>query len=279
MTRILVAWEDRLHTTLDLFVKRRLSARAPAGETRFPEVLFHTSAGNGSFTRYVGSTWDNIRGKSLPTNPGPIDHLVCVVDGDRLHEQLEAVGRPPASTADLAAWLSAAEQAWQDHLQSLCNNAPKTTVHGRILRWSKESLVLAGYDREAAKQHLGLDMQSPTLKEHLARCVPVPASVANASFSSTFRRPLRCLTELDEAQRAPRPSSLIKNAPELDDTLRALVRDDCALVAERVPDIDRLADLMWQLAMPAPPAAAAPLPAVSPPAAPPGKRTKKRSRR
>jgi hypothetical protein len=97
------------------------------------------------------------------------------------------------------------------------------------------------------KQHLGIDHRSTPVEEHLARCSPAPSTVEKTSFSSTFRKPLRCLADLDAAQRAPRPPALSKNAPELDDVLRALARDDCALVAERVPDIDRIADLIWQL--------------------------------
>lgn len=267
MTRILVAWEDHYYGTLGTFVKKRLSARAPAGQTRFPEVLFHTAHGNGSFNRYVRSTWDNIRGKGLPGNVGAIDHLICVVDGDKLHEQLGAVTRPPPAIADIPAWLTSAEQTWEEHLRALCDNAPKTTLHGRVLRWSKESVVLAGYDRDAAKQHLGIDVQTGGPKEHLARCIPSPTSVESTAFSSTFRNPLRCLTDLDAAQRAPRASTLTKNAVELDDALRTLARDDCSIIAARVPDIDRLADLIWQLATPGQqPAAPSPPPGPSPPA-------------
>lgn len=250
MTRVLVVWEDHHYEALGPFVKKRVSARALAGESRFPEIVFHTSYGNGGFKRYVASTWENVRSKGLPGNPGVIDHLICVVDGDKLHEQLPTVAHPPASDADVAAWHAATEQAWESHLRGLCDTAPPATVHGRVLRWAKESVVLAGYDRDAAKQHLGIDLQSTSIKEHLALCSPVPSTVENASFSSTFRKPLRCLTDLDTTQRAPRPPALSKNAPELDDALRALAREDCALIAERVPDIDRIADLIWQLATP-----------------------------
>jgi hypothetical protein len=281
MTRILLVWEDRYYDTLGPFVKRRLAGRAPAGHRGFPQVLFHTAHGAGGFKRYVASTWDNARAKGLPLDKGTIDHLVCVVDGDKLHEQLATVAPPPARAAGVPAWLATAEQAWQQHLRGLCDNAPRTTVHGRILRWSKESVVLAGYDREAVKQHLGIDIQTAALEKHLARCVPAPASIKNDEFSNTFPKPLRCLKELDEAQRAPRASGLVKNAPELDDALRALVRDDHAVIAERVPDIDRLADLIWQLAMPAPPPAAPPPAAAAAVGSPPKKRPRsapKRSR-
>lgn len=244
--RVLVVWEDHYFQTLGPFVKKRLAARAPGEQPRFPELLFHTSHGNGSFNRYVSSTWDNVRAGGLPGNPGPIDHLICVVDGDKLHERITTIPKAPAG--DLPTWLSAAERAWEDHLRALCTSAPPSTVHGRLLCWSKESLVLAGYDRGAFQQQLGIDPRAASVEEHLARCSPVPSRVENASFSSTFRHPLRCLIDLDTAHRAPRPPVLSKNAPELDDVLRALVRDDSALIAERVPDIDHLADAIWGLA-------------------------------
>lgn len=252
MIRVLIVWEDRYYDTLGPFVKRRVAARASLEHVGFPQVLFHTAYGAGGFTRYVGSTWDNVRAKGLPRDEGPIDHLVCMVDGDRLHDHIKLVGRPPTAAASVPAWLETAEQTWQEHLRGLCNNAPKATVHGRILRWSKESVVLAGYDRDPIKQTLGIDLQAVAVKEHLARCVPAPSTIENQDFSNTFRKPLRCLKELDEAQRALRDSALAKNAPDLDDALRGLVRTDCAIIAERVPDIDRLADLVWQLVMPAP---------------------------
>lgn len=275
--RVLVVWEDFYFQTLGPFVKKRLAARAaaaggrnpgashlPAEQPRFPELLFHTSHGNGGFQRYVSSTWENVRAKGLPGNPGPIDHLLCVVDGDKLHERIPGISRAPA--LDLPTWLTSAEHTWEEHLRALCKSAPRSSVHGRLLCWSKESLVLAGYDRSAFQQVLGIDLRSDPVDAHLARCVPVPSGVPNGSFSSTFRHPLRCLTELDSAHRAPRPPALSKNAPELDDVLRALVRDDCALIAERVPDIDRLADSIWSLATN--PASATPAPSVPAPSVP-----------
>lgn len=279
MTRVLVVWEDRYYDTLGPFVKRRVAVRAPPGHAAFPQVLFHTAHGAGGFKRYVASTWDNARAKGLPLDKGPIDHLVCVVDGDKLHDHIELTSRPPTVAASVPAWLEAAEQTWHEHLRGLCDNAPKGTVHGRILRWSKESVILAGYDRDSIKQSLGIDIQAVAVKEHLARCVPTPPAIENMDFSNTFRRPLQCLKELDKAQRTPNASVLVKNAPELDDALRGLVRNDCATIAERVPDIDRLADLVWQLAMPAPlPAAPAEVTAPET-SSPPRKRSRSAAKR
>ena len=242
MIRVLIVWEDGYFETLGPFVKRRVAARVPSVHTGFPQVLFHTSRGAGGFNRYVASIWDSVRARGLPLDKGPIDHLVCVVDGDKLHDHVEIIDRPPADAADVPAWLATAEQAWQEHLHRLCDNAPKATVHGRVLRWSKESLVLAGYDCESMKTSLGIDTQTAAVTEHLARCVPAPPTIKGPEFSNTFRKPLRCLIELDGAQRAPRAAVLAKNAPDLDDALRALAQNDCATIAERVPDIDRIAD-------------------------------------
>jgi hypothetical protein len=274
MTRILVVWEDQYFETLGPFVKKRVTARAPVGSTSFPELLFHTAHSNGGFKRYASSTWDNVRPRGLPRNPGPIDHLVCVVDGDKLHNLTAGIAQAPPG--DIEAWLVAAEQAWQGDLRGLCQSSPAGTVHGRVLRWSKESLVLAGYDRTAVKERLGIDVQAEKVRAHLAACKPPPTSVSDALFTSTYRKPLQCLTDLDRIQRKLGASSLAKNAPELDDALRDLARDDLSIVAQRVPDIDRFADLIWQLASPQPPEHARALAAPSPGQAAASKKTPRR---
>jgi hypothetical protein len=271
--RILVVWEDRYHETLGPFVKRRLMARAPSAPSLVPQVLFHTSYGVGSFKRYVGSTWDRARASGLPLDKGRIEHMICVADGDKLHEQIQIPAAPPAA-ADVHAWLSTAEQAWQQHLRALCEGAPPSTVHGRILRWSKESLLLAGYDREPVRRTLGIDVQHEGVRSFLNRCIPLPSALPAAGFTDTFRKPLRCLQEMDEAQRGRRASDLSKNVPEIDDALRALAREDHVTVAERVPDIDRIVDLIWQLQQGTEPASAAAPSAPAPPKKP-GRRPKR----
>jgi hypothetical protein len=248
MTRLLIAWEDEYFKKLDPFVKKRVAARAPAGVVVYPVLLSHTTYGAGGFKRYVSSTWDMARSVGQPSNPGLIDHLICVVDGDKLHEQVDTIPRAPVQANAVGSWLAGAESAWQNHLRGLVGKAPKLSVHGVILCWCKESLVLAGYDRGAAKRHLGIDVQASGEQAFLRACKPPPASVPDALFSATFRKPQRCLDEMAKARSSGRTSAFGKNALEFDDMLTELAREDSAIVAGRVPDLDRLADLIWRLA-------------------------------
>lgn len=283
MTRILVVWEDDRFETLNLFVKRRLNARKPPSQVVFPRVMFHTSRGNGRFKPYVRDTWTQVRGKGLPGDPGPIDHLLCVVDGDKLHGLLPSVGNP--STQSAAVWHPGANAAWQAYLhQQVDPSVPAGTVHGHVLRWCKESLALAGHDQPPAARHLGLDPDKKALQEYLAACSPDPRQVPDKDFSDHYWKPVTCL---DGARKALQIGGSIKNAIEIDDTLRELVEQHLPLVCSRVADIDQIVDLLWSLSTPGgAPAPAAPLPAASPPGAsrkgkaptpkPPGKAASRR---
>jgi hypothetical protein len=250
MTRLLIAWEDEYFKKLGPFVSRRMSALRPAGVVTFPKLLFHTAYGAGGFKHYVSSTWDRARSVGLPSDPGLIDHLICVVDGDKLHEQVGTIPRAPLQAETVDAWLAGAEPAWQDHLRGLVGKAPKNSVHGVILCWCKESLVLAGYDQEAAKRRLDIDVQAEDMQAFLRACKPPPSSVPDELFSATFHKPQRCLDEMAKARSSGRTSAFGKNAPEFDDMLDDLAREDSAVVARRVPDLDRLASLIWRLASP-----------------------------
>lgn len=246
MSCILVAWEDTYYEPLFPFVERRLAALAPPNVKGFPQLRFHTARGNGSFDRYVRLVWPLVRANGLPRNPGSIDHLICVVDGDRVHEHHEDISRPPTLPDEVTQWYISSEQAWENHLRDKCrDSAPPGTVHGLILRWSKESLLLAGYDREPLREHLGIDLTSDAVQAFLARCQPLPADVADCNFTDTYRHPWRCLSGLRNARGLP---VLSKNCPEMDDALRALAGSQHrATLYARVPDIDLLTRLIWKL--------------------------------
>jgi len=247
MTRVLVVWEDTYWEPLKGLVKSLVRAQAPASSAELPTVLCHTARSNSAFDRYVHTTWPNVRSRGLPADPLPIDHLVCVVDADCLHELLPAlVPRPPEEAGAIAAWHSAAERKWQEHLRAQCDPSgpPAATVHGVTLRWAKESLLLAGYDQTAMEAHLEIGAEHPDIAAVLARCAPRPEDVADERFTDTYRRPSRCLKLLREARDL---SELHKNAPEIDDALRALTRESLLKLRDRVPDINRIATLIWAL--------------------------------
>jgi hypothetical protein len=75
----------------------------------------------------------------------------------------------------------------------------------------------------------------------------VPAT----SFTDAYPRPSACLRGLQEAQGIRIRD---KRDPEFDDALRNLALDGSGVeaVCGRVPDLDRLAALMWHLTVPSP---------------------------
>ncbi len=247
MTRVLVVWEDEYWKPLGGIVKHLVRARAPAPDAEAPTVLGHTTRSNSAFDRYVRVTWPIARLRGQPEDAGPIDHLVCVVDADRLHDLLPAdVPHPPVDTEAVAAWHAAAEIAWRDRLRAQCDPAgpPATTVHGVVQRWAKESLLLAGYDQPAMEAHLDVAADHPDVAQVLSSCKPRPQAVADARFTDTYRRPSSCLKLLREARKL---GVLHKSAPEIDDALRALGRESLTRICDRVPDVARIAALVWKL--------------------------------
>lgn len=247
MTRVLVVWEDEHWRVLDVLTRRLVSTspgQRPDGA--FPTILGHTTEGNGRFAHYVGATWPRVRPAGLPTDRGTIDHLVCVLDGDRAHELVPAIAVPPKDAAATPTWHASAEAAWTAWLRQHASGGgpPATTVHGVVLRWAKESVVLAGYDQPAAT-HLEFAAEDPEVTTFLSEiCQPDPRSVSDAAFADTFHRPRHCVDALRKVRKL---SPLAKNAPAFDDAIRDLTRQSLSVVRARVPDLARLAELIWTL--------------------------------
>jgi hypothetical protein len=259
MTRVLVVWEDDHWKPLGAFAKQMVRALAPAPDAEIPTVLGHTTRSNGAFTRYVRDTWRKARPAGLPEDGGAIDHLICVVDADRLHELFPAhIPRPPPEAGAIAAWHVAAERVWHAHLRAQCEpgGPPTSTVHGIALRWAKESLLLAGYDQPAMEAHLDISAEHPGVVDALDRCAPRPRQVDAARFTDTYRHPFKCVNLLRDARKL---APLHKSAPEIDDTLRTLARQSLTTIRDRVPDVARLAALVWRLHHGTPEPTAAPV--------------------
>jgi hypothetical protein len=250
VTRILVVWEDTYFQPMATIVNHAVTARRAAEDVATPRVLGHTTRSNTAFDRYVSTSWPNASVRGLPMDPGPIAHCVCVVDGDKLARLLpDAIPQPPRDPAGIAQWHATAERAWNEHRRG--KNAPDgpaaERVHGVILRWSKESLLLAGYDQAGFAHHLSCHISTHAVAEVLKACTPPLDAVPPAAFSDTFRNPDQCLRSLRQAaDREP----LAKNAPQIDDALRRLARDSLTTLCARVPDLWRIADLVWQLHRP-----------------------------
>jgi hypothetical protein len=246
MTRVLVVWEDAHCEALGALIRRAVRTRSAPDAVAGPAVVCHTSRGNGTFARYVRDTWPLARVRGVPLDPHPIDHMICVVDADRLHELKGVVTAPPDATAT-DAWHAEVERAWQGWLRSQCDpdGPPVTTVHGLVLRWAKESVLLAGFDQPAWVRFLEVDTSALAVQTELRRqCTPYPSEVPDVSFTSTFRRPLSCLHLVRQACRLSR---LDKNDVAIDDALYALARESLPTVLARVPDLGRLTSLIWSL--------------------------------
>ena len=225
MTRVLVVWEDTYFQPLDDILNRVVKKVAPGVVASRPTVLHHTARSNTAFERYVETTWPIASARGLPMNPGPIDHVVCVVDADKLSDLLrQRVPPPPNAAGDVSAWHGAAERLWSSHLRTKCppSGPAVERVHGVVLRWSKESVLLAGYDQTSFAQHLDCDVAAPSVDEFLKDCKPAPSQVDGEGFSSSFQNPTQCLRALRKAAKLP---ELPKNSPQFDDALRKLGRE------------------------------------------------------
>lgn len=268
MTRVLVVWEDAHCESLGELVKRAVRVRSKPDGTAGPTVVRHTSRGHGAFARYVHDTWPLARARGVPLDPHPIDHVICVVDADRLHE-LKVVATAPSEVSQTDAWHAKAEPAWRDWLHSQCDpdGPPRTTVHGIVLRWAKESVLLAGFDQPAWARHIEVDISAPAVQAELRReCKPHPGEVPDASFTNTFRRPLSCLQLVRQACKLSR---LHKSDVTIDDALYTLARESLPALLARMPDLARLTSLIWSLHDNGPAPAAVPEPEAAPVTRPP----------
>lgn len=248
MTRVLVAWEDEKFDRLGELVSRVVHSSAPAHGVEHPRVVHDSAGTNGAFARYVGAAWPRARTLGVARDPKPFDHLICVVDADRLHDLIPAsIKKAPNDATGVAAWHADATEKWTAWLRSKSDAAgpdPKT-VHGVVLRWSKESLVLAGYDQPAAAVHLEIDVAHSDVAAALrTQCNVHPSTIEDRLFTDTFRQPRHCVDLLRVARKLRK---LPKSAQPFDDALKALAKESLAIVRTRVPDIDQLARLIWSL--------------------------------
>ncbi len=247
-----MVWEDTYFEPLAEILGHVVRKLTPSTDVPRPSVLNHTARSNSAFERYVNTTWPKVSPRGLPMNPGPIDHVICVIDADKISDLFpQGVPHPPNDSTKVTSWHIAAEQAWHSRLRSKSPEAgpPASSVHGVVLRWSKESVLLSGYDQQAFAQHLGCDVASPEIGQLLKKCDPVPHEVEGNRFSDSYRRPLQCLKVLRTAAKL---ATLPKNAPEIDDALRKLGRESLGKLCERAPDIPRIAELIWKLHMTVP---------------------------
>jgi hypothetical protein len=245
MKRVLVVWEDRYFEALHGVLKSALGRREGAPGDLRGQLAADTANTNSAFARYVRETWPRVRAVGTPHDPRALDHVVFVIDGDAIHRLIPETAKRPRTAADVPRWHQQAETAWVRFLLSHAGpDVAPTSVHGVVLRWSRESVVLAGWDGLSASAALDIDLDHDEVKKVLAACDPNPARVAPAGFTDHFRAPLDCLNSLRRARGIP---ALDKNATDVDDALRAMARSELPLLESRVPDIVRLAERVQSL--------------------------------
>lgn len=254
MTRVLVVWEDEYWKPLDSVVRRALDLDPRAADESVPSVLGASSRGNGKFRHFIEHTWSNVRPAGTPSNRGRIDHVVCVIDGDKLHDIVASVPSvasiaPITSIADdvakVRAWQATASLEWNKQLRAwVPPSDDPSTVHGVVLCWSKESLLLAGYDRAPFERVWPILNHTEAHKEFIQRCVPRPDTLAADEFSARYRKPRKCLDLLLAVRASSFPP---KSDPRIDDALKALARDEARTLHDRVDSLRTLTELLWRL--------------------------------
>lgn len=245
MKRVLVVWEDRYFDALHRVLTSALARRESVPGALRSQLAADSANTNSAFARYVGETWPRVSAVGTPRDPRPLDHVVFVIDGDAIHRLIPATAKRPTKASDVLRWHQEAEAAWSHYLHSKAGSrVASTTVHGLVLRWSRESVVLAGWDGPSVSDALSIDLENAEVKKALAACDPNPSRVDPAGFTDHFRAPFDCLNNL---RRARGLGALDKNDPEVDDALRSMARSELSLIESRVPDLSRLAEQVQAL--------------------------------
>jgi hypothetical protein len=248
VARVLILWEDRYCDGLDRFLRgavrfvRRHRAIAP------PQIFPHAVRGWGNFKPFVHHDWPRMRraGWKLPSDlrgSGPVDYLLCVADADAAAECCRGLG---SCHDDTDLWVRMANERWTTELRANAQ-VDAQRIHGCFVRWSRESLLIAGFDSPRALARLadGRKFDAAGLATFLGSCQPSPKETDDDLFVERFRSPGECLKKMLAAGGFP---PLRKNAVPVEDALKELSREpDLERVLLRVPDLLCLAELLCSL--------------------------------
>lgn len=240
MSRILVLWEDKFYQKLDVCLRRILRS-LPTPTTQPLEITPFGVQGNGGFEPFLRQEWPIAATKGFLRSHGPIEHLICIADADRASEVC-SVEPPPHFPEPTEPWVQRANQAWTQKLRATTPLAPER-IHGRFLRWSLESLLIALHDVESVLRKLDCRNRDG-LSTYLATCDPRPTEVASTQFVERYRTPQKCLDKMLEAANAPRSR---KGSVPRDDALDEGSRLALDRLKERVPDLVTIAQFVQKI--------------------------------
>lgn len=236
--KIALVWEDRHFDGL------RAVGRAAARQLRKeppslpPSHLFDDSIqGYGGLKSHVRRDWARMRAHGLPKSPGPIDHIIYVLDADVAHEFLDIDPLPGSESTD--SWHRLASQALEGRIRGWSTRDPER-AHGILLRWAKESLILAAHDIDEAIGLLNRDASVDRARESLyADCSPDPRRVEDADFIETFRSTKQCM---EVVQASFGLGKLRKSDSRTSEVLRKAAGSDIHRLLGRIPDLRALAE-------------------------------------
>lgn len=238
MTAVRVLWEDE-HCEALHRVLRRLLEKSSLDTSR--TVLRSSARGNGGFVPFVES-WTTAGDPSREE----AGFLVCVADADCADTEQCCPEADTPPEGDSTKWVEHASGLWTDKLRAAAAGDPER-VHGRFLRWSKESLLIACYDFEEALSHAG-EFSVGSLREILGACDPAdPNDVEDARFMEVFRKPNSCMKI---GVHTAGLSKYHKGGQQWDDVLDAVSEADLDKLEARVPDLRTLVDLIIRLCSP-----------------------------
>ncbi len=243
MTRVLVLWEDKFYQKLDVCLRRTLRSLPNTG-TNTLEITPFGVQGNGGFDPFLRNDWPIAARKGFLRSHGPIEQLICIADAD-CATSVCGIEQPPGFPNPTDAWVTRANDTWTAKLRSIAPLAADR-VHGRFLRWSLESLLIALHDVDSALRKLACRNRD-ALTKFLQSCNPPPAEVVSGQFVERFRAPQYCLDQMLKAAGATRSG---KGSVPREDALDEGSRVALDRLVTRVPDILSIAQFVQKLAQP-----------------------------
>lgn len=240
MRSIVVIFEDEYCD--DLF---HLLKTIRTKDLAMPSVAIHgpmSAKGTGGFAAEL----NRVLPLRFPRGPLPAsaaDIVICVADADRPANLIgkaaaDAIAKREPSMG--LSWVLELERLWLNDLQSKVRPGSSPQLATCCLRWSKESLLIAGLTtlREYCDDH-----RRSLFDDELTRCKPSnPQSITDESFVSTFRDPQGCIHRITMAGRDKPYKKGIDDAALLNEIRRNDPERAC--VAARCPDIVRLAKMI-----------------------------------